>query len=389
MSATAFIRIASLALCLGALVGCADPCAFPVDPERCEAARALRLTPTLPAARGNLYADNDDAARLGFQVFYDARFSADNTLRCATCHEPERDFGDGLSVPAAPASVTRNSPTLFNAARSQWQFWDGRADSLWSQPLIAFEADNEMAYSRLEIAHRLQRSYRAAYEKVFGALPDLADQARFPARGKPGDAAFDAMAPGDKALVNRVVANLGKALEAYMRKIATGPARLDAFLDGDASALDATEQRGLSQFIGSGCTSCHGGPALSDDRFHRVMADNEIGSDDMGRAAGVLALAASEFGLGGEFADDTGTEPLVVEPEPQQGAFKTPSLRNVALSAPYMHDGSRADLDAAIAAHEGTVSPTISAEARAELVRFLGALNGAYPSAPWNNWPEK
>lgn len=307
----------------------------------------MLLPERVPPARGNAVADDERAALLGFHVFFDARFSADNETRCATCHAPEASFSDARPTP----NGVRNAPTIFNAAWSRWFFWDGRADSLWSQPLFAFEG--EMHFPRAQIALRLQKSYAADYAAIFGPLSDDTDL---------------------------VVANLGKALEAYMRKIATGRAAFDRFLLGDDAAMRAEAKRGYDVFLAKGCADCHSGPTLSDERFYRV-----VDGADPGRGAAHAILAASLFVDGGAFSDDDDLPPLDYEPGDDDGAFKTPSLRNVTLTAPYFHDGRFATLDEAIAAH----GEALTAKEREDVGAFLNALVGAYPPPPWNNWPEK
>ena len=239
------------ALLFVALAACSSGAAPPADApcdldpaltsDECAAVHAMALPP-LPPARGNAKGDDIDAAALGFSVFFDARFSKGETVRCATCHVPENHFSDGKPTSTGLSRLVRHSPTLLNAARMRWVFWDGRADSVWSQPLFAFENPIEMDFTRLEIAHAIARLYAQSYEKVFGPLPPLDDAARFPARGKPGDPAWEGMAASDRDAVNLVVANVGKSLEAYVRKLAAGPSAFDRFLAGDATALDADQR---------------------------------------------------------------------------------------------------------------------------------------------------
>src|SRR5262249_4951117 len=134
--------------------------------------------------------------------------------------------------------IARNAPDLINAARyTRSHFWDGKVDTLWSAPLFTFEQGDEMGSSRLHVAHTLAAIYKVRYEKVFGPLPDLSDTKRFPAEGKPGVRQFDAMSEQDKRLVNQVYANVGKALEAYIRKLAAGRSPFDDFMNGAVKAL--------------------------------------------------------------------------------------------------------------------------------------------------------
>ncbi|HEY6877782.1 MAG TPA: cytochrome-c peroxidase, partial [Polyangiales bacterium] len=291
------------ALSLGACGDATDApasCDLPQVPAaHCGAAHALRLPDALPRSRGNDYGDNEQAAHLGLSLFFDPNLG--RGVSCASCHLPELAFADRRPVSTGKQTGNRNSPTTFNAARLSVFFWDGRADSLWSQPLIPIENPAEMASTRLELAQRILLDYRARYEAVFGALPDVA---AWPPVGKPGDAAFDQLSVQTRAEVNRLFSNIGKALDAFMRKSTTGRADLDAFLDGDHGALLEPAQRGLAVFLRGGCADCHGGPMLTDEAFHKVEFPSlPNATPDRGRAGGLEQLRTSEFSLSGPFAD--------------------------------------------------------------------------------------
>lgn len=383
-----------------------------LDAVTCAEVRALALPDALPAARGNAYADDEDAAALGLGVFFDARFSANEEVRCATCHEPEAYFADARPTSdGGLGALHRNSPTTLNAAGQRWSFWDGRADSLWSQPLLAFEANEEMGTTRLEVAHLVRRHYGDLYERVFGPLPELDDAERFPASGKPGDDAWERMSEDDRFAIDRVFANVGKALEAYLRRSTTGRSRVDDFLYGDEDALSQREREGLRVFATSGCLSCHAGPRYSDERFHNLGVPDAEGSPaDEGRAAGARLLAESTFHLGGPHADDppadarTPEELLAEAADPSAlGAFLTPSLRNLVYTAPYGHNGAFETLEDVIEHHLaggadggflGEVDPrlepmTLSDDELDALVEFLVALEGELPPPPWADWPDR
>ena len=134
----------------------------------------------------NRVADNPDAARLGQMFFFDARFSKEDTISCATCHSPFHGFADVEATSLGNGRGTRNAPTLLNVAYNKWQFWDGRAETLWAQALFALEGENEQAGTRLQYAHLIHRHYQVRYEAMFGPLPELEDATRFPLNGKPG-----------------------------------------------------------------------------------------------------------------------------------------------------------------------------------------------------------
>lgn len=383
---------------LVALAACAS-CA-PEDTSflaRCEAELELsesdcaevatwRLPDALPPARGNAYADDERAARLGRAIFFDTGFATVPDVSCATCHQPDLAFQDGVATPEVIAGSpgARNSPTLLNVAWNEgFYLWDGRADSAWSQPLLALENEIEMATTRLAIAHRVHdvASYRTEYEAIFGALPPLDDRARFPDDGKPGDASWESMRAEDRDAIDRVAANVGKALEAYMRRIAAGPSALDRYLDGDRDALSPEARRGLTRFVLGGCVSCHSGPMLTDDSFR----ESSRPTDDRGRAGGIEILLASEFSSLGPYYDlDAGAPlPLPTGPTPDdEHRFRVPSMRNVARTAPYGHDGTRT-------MEEILSAPGILYEPGDEVViaAFLRALDGDPPPAEWTNPP--
>ncbi|MBM4776626.1 MAG: cytochrome-c peroxidase [Archangiaceae bacterium] len=355
--------------------------------RQCESLAALALPPSPPPARGNRVADDERAALFGFELFFDARLSRDGTVRCASCHLPERVFGDGRATSQGLVAVDRNSPSLYGAAWHRWQMWDGRADSLWSQPLLAFENEKEMDFTRLELAHRVKASYRASYEALFGALPALDDGARFPPRGKPGLPQWEAMAEADRTAINLVVANLGKALEAYQRRLAFRAGRFDAAVSG-AQTLTSGEQAGLTLFLSRGCGVCHSGPLFSDDDFHAIGL---VDTPPRARAQGLVTLAASPFNAAGAFFD--GEKEALPAARPQdEGAYRTPTLRNVTRTGPWGHDGRFETVQAAVEAHWALaphVSEPLTTTELEQLVAFLGALDATDPPLPWNGWPDR
>ncbi|HEX3343118.1 MAG TPA: cytochrome c peroxidase, partial [Polyangiaceae bacterium] len=242
---------------------------------------------------------------------------------------------------------TRNSPSLTFAAYTRWAFYDGRADSLWSQALDPTEAPNEYGSSRPFIAHVMQTYYQPQYEAIFGPMPPLDDMTRFPPSGMPGDAAYEAMAPADQQAVTQVFVNMGKAIEAFERTFRGAGATLDAYAGGQLSALTDDQKDGLLAFLQSGCAQCHYGPRLTDDAFHVLRFPSgslELGADP-GRQAGIPLLLASDFDLGSAWSDDSSlARPSAIAGAWTLGAFKTPQLRNVALTAPYGHGGNYANL---------------------------------------------
>jgi cytochrome c peroxidase len=361
------------------------------DGKDCVAVSGLVLPETLPPARGNAVGDSLPAAQLGFQIFFDQRFSTATDERCATCHVPEKSFHDGLQVSLGIDSkpLPRNSPSVFTAAWYPDQFWDGRADSLWSQPLFPLESPVEMASSRLAISHVIadNQIYRDLYAAAFGETPDLSDMKRFPSSGKPGAPEFDDMSAADQDVVNRMFANVGKSLEAYMRKVATGRSALDLYLLGDNTALDSSAREGLATFVSARCIDCHNGPTLSDGKYYDMHVPALEGSEpDHGRAAGLAILKNSIFNAHGPYFD-AGDEPIPALPKARsedEGAFRTPSLRDIAKTAPYGHNGYYPTLQDLLANH----GPTKLTEAQtSSIIVFLLQMTGSYPERPWSNWP--
>jgi cytochrome c peroxidase len=392
-------RSGLLAIALLAVAGFA-PAATPQCPQSmkflksdCARWQSDLLPLTLPAARGNAFADRDDAAALGMRIFYDNRFSLPSSgVACVSCHDPEHSFAETKARSHTIKEVARNALDLIDAAwYTRWHFWDGKVDNLWSAPLFTFEQSDEMGSSRLQVVHVLAAIYQQRYEKIFGALPDMSDPKRFPASGKPGEAAFDGMSAADKRVVDQVYANVGKALEAYIRKLAAGRAPFDDFVAGVAVTLSPAAQRGMVAFTRYECQVCHSGPLFTDERFHRLSGQTaSVIPQDPGRAGGLAFLRAWEFTSASRFADPAEERTAVVESSTSSfGAIRTPSLRNVARTPPYGHDGSFATLEQAIDAHAGVLPrhQAVPATDRADIVEFLRSLSGRPPRRPWNYWP--
>lgn len=373
--------------------------------------------PPLPAPDTDARANDPRAAALGQFLFFDSHFSANGKVSCASCHQPARAFTDGRAMAKGVGLGTRNTPTLLDAAFNHWYFWDGRTDSLWSQALQPLENPREFGSDRLFVVHAVAADpvLRAAYRQVFGPLPPLADSARFPAHARlaaqpnlPAAKAWAAMAPADRAAVDRMFSNLGKAIEAYERKLVSSNAPFDRYVEGlrtgdpaELAAISPAAKRGLKLFVGAAhCDLCHSGPAFSDSQFHNLGLPLLPGETaDPGRAAGIQAVKTDPFDGTGAFSDDpkrAAKERLAFLPPAasQLGAFKTPSLRNVALTAPYMHDGRFATLAQVldfyaqgkaashgrlVGAREATLDliPPLTKGQQANLIAFLKTLTGA------------
>lgn len=322
--------------------------------------REMVLPGAPPPDPTNEYADVPAAAALGKTLFSDTALSPSDQISCATCHDAAKGFSDGLPQAEGVATTDRNSPAIALASHSRWQFWDGRADTLWMQALGPFENAKEYASSRLFVAHEIADRYAAEYGAVFTKypLPDLSDAARFPAAGKPGDASWQAMTTADQDAVTRIYVDVGKAIAAFERTLRVKPNALDRYAAGDTSALDAAQKKGLAAFLRSGCVQCHYGPRLTDDAFHVLRFPTGIigGIADRGRADGAPTLLTAEFTAGTKWSDaPTAAKSLLGLDKPPPttvGAFKTPTLRGLPKSGPYGHGGKFATL-AAVTKHYG------------------------------------
>jgi cytochrome c peroxidase len=298
-----------------------------------------------PPSPSNAVADDPRAAALGETLFEDAALSPAD-VSCATCHDPVRSFTDGRPLGRGVLDVTRHTPTVLGASGARWQFWDGRADTLWAQALGPIENAREMGSTRLFVAHRIATAHRAEYEASFGALPPLEDAARFPPRGLPGDPAWESMAPADREAVTRVFVNVGKAIEAFERTIVPVPGRLEAYAGGDLEALTVAQRDGLHAYFITGCAQCHAGPLLTNGAFFAVDVPGvgEGATGDQGRIDAYSQLRASPFRAHGAYSDDPSVpDPLAgldAFPERTRGAFRTPTLRSIRETAPYGHAGT-------------------------------------------------
>jgi cytochrome c peroxidase len=358
----------------------------------------------LPADPSNRYADDSVAARLGHQLFFDTRLSSTGTVSCASCHMPDENFQDGLALAKGVGRTARRTMPIAGTAHSPWQFWDGRADSQWEQALGPLESPVEHGGDRTQYAKMIAEQYRAIYEQVFGPLPDLAG---LPAHAGPvadssRAAAWRSIAPARQRAISRVYANIGKAIAAYERRIGFAPSRFDRWVDAELAGsthtaetpLSSDEQAGLRIFIGKGnCVSCHNGSLFTDNHFHNtgVALPATALPPDSGRTVGVRQALAAEFSCTGAYSDAKPEECeelrfAVSEGEELVRAFKTPSLRNVAERAPYMHAGQIATLEDVVAhyasapaapfGHSELRKLDLSRKEREQLVAFLRTLSG-------------
>jgi cytochrome c peroxidase len=398
-------------------VDAADPLALTA--EEMTAIGQLSPLPAVPADTTNAYADNAAAARLGQMLFFDKSYAgplavADTgtngglgkvgetgKVSCASCHAPgSESLDDRRSIPNNTSlgtdRGTRNALGIVNSSFYKWTNWGGRFDSQWSLPMAVAENAKIMDSTRLAVAHMLYAKYRTEYDATFepDLEPDLdpaaTNAARFPATGKPGQAAFDNMTAGDKTIINRIYANYGKAIAAYVRTLVSRNAPFDRFVAGERSALSASQIRGLKLFISNGCLGCHSGPNFSDDDFHALAA---APVSDLGRHADITGLLASAANVNSALSDDTNTHKLdgLAQVDGMKGQFRTKSLRNLAGAGPYMHGGTLATLEDVIDFYAqgggdvGTSGVTkdtrmtplvLTAGDKADLVGFLESLSG-------------
>jgi cytochrome c peroxidase len=277
-----------------------------------------------------------ERAALGKRLFFDTVLSHDRSVSCASCHQPERAFTDGRKTAQGITlkAGARNTPTILNRALGVSQFWDGRSQTLEEQALGPIANPDEMGLAVDLALVRLQQdaSYRDAFARAFGGGP--------------------------------TAARLAEALAAYERTVYSVDSPFDRFIAGDESALSASAQRGLAIFGGKAkCGECHVGPNFTDEGFYSL-------------------------GVG----TDGGRERVTTRPQ-DRGAFKTPTLREIARTAPYMHDGSLATLAEVVDYYDRGCVPhpnlpakihelQLTPQEKADLVAFLEALSGKIVDSP-------
>ena len=276
---------------------------------------------------------NTAAVELGHKLFFETRLSADGKISCATCHQPSKGFGDGLKLAQGLNGKTlqRNTPTVINRAFSDLQFWDGRSRTLEEQVLVPLTHPDEMGLS-LEKAEQVLNSipgYVALFRKAFGQSP--------------------------------TAAGISAALATFQRTILSGNSPVDRYEAGDLGALTESELRGRNLFFTKArCVGCHNGSNYTDEQFHHTAFQCKV--SDEGRKT--LTGRESDF-----------------------GKFKTPTLRDVALTAPYLHNGRARTLEEVIDIYNvGGLTLTnrdpeikalgLSVQEKSDLAAFLRALTG-------------
>ncbi len=360
----------------------------------------------------NAVANDPRAATLGHQLFFDKNLSDDGSVSCATCHDPEIAFADNNELAEGRGKAPRNTPSIIGVAFNRFQFWDGRADSLWSQALGPMESTVEHGTNRMYIARQIFKNYRNKYEALFGKMADLNDENRFPSLNQSLEnsavrLAWDNMRPNDQQIVLRIFTNVGKSIAAYERLLRPAIAPFDQFADSlletsdvnrlnsilettdtnGLNAITANAQAGLKLFIGkANCVACHSSALFNDTNFYNTgipTSQNSVEADP-GRSRGLNQLERSGFSCFSVFSDAinqcdatrnalglaanalplatngsentalTQSQSVSSSNSPDDvvevsavgmrysewlGAFKTPSLRNAAQTAPYMYAG--------------------------------------------------
>lgn len=274
---------------------------------------------------------------LGKQLFFDGRLSADNKVSCATCHDPAKGFsnGDPFATGVEGKVGGRNSPTVINSAYQTFQFWDGRSHSLEDQALGPVQNPIEMKMTLEEVVSKLNavEGYKKQFQQVFGT--DVTEK------------------------------GMAMAIAAYERTVLSGDAPYDKFKAGDKAALSEPAQRGMKLFFGkANCSACHSGPNFTDNAFHNIG----VPGTDPGREA-----ISKQLG--------------------DRGAFKTPTLREIARTAPYMHNGGQKTLEEVVAHYNKGGTPheqldeeifplKLTTEEMADLVAFMkeGLASASYPA---------
>lgn len=272
-----------------------------------------------------------EKVELGKQLFFDPRLSRDDTVSCATCHDPDKGWSNGEAFATGIREQVggRSSPTIINSAYQYFHFWDGRAKGLEEQALGPIQNPIEMDMTLEEVVEKIGNipGYQEQFQNVFGS--EVTAEA------------------------------LGKAIAAFERTILSGDAPYDRFVAGDKSALSEAAQRGYEIFFNRArCSSCHAPPNFSDRGFHNIGIGIDDDEPDVGRFA--------ETDLLGD-----------------RGSFKTPTLREIQRTGPYMHDGRLKTLADVVDYYNkgGTPNPQLDEEIfplqltdeqKADLVAFLG-----------------
>ena len=348
----------------------------------------VELPPALQIGKSQVYIPADNPLtrakiELGRQLFFDKRFSKNSEVSCADCHHPNFGYAKDTQFGVGVGGQTgnRNSPVAYNRILSKEQFWDGRADSLEAQAIGPIANPIEMTFTH-ELAVKLvseNKVYRKQFDKVFGRAPTIDDIGRAIASFErvlvTGDSPYDANEPLIK--LKEVFADDLEDLDALKEddpELFAKYTKLKAAADANPMSESAIRGRKFFFSAAANCAACHVGANFTDEKYHNLGVGMMAEKPDLGRETTT-----------GNQAD--------------RGAFKTPTLRNVAISAPYMHDGSQKTLEEVVDwyAKGGHPNPNLSdkikkfdatAQDKADLVEFMKALTGTLPKVETGRLPE-
>ena len=349
----------------------------------------------------NRYSGQEAAVEFGKRLFFEKRLSSSGDISCATCHQPEHGWANGISMESPAAAVGRHTPSLWNVGFNRWFNWDGRVDSLWGQALGPIEAPKEMANDRVNVVRLLMQDevLRRAYEGVFGAIPEGLDPATLPSAAVPGPRnsdnplhmAWTRLSATRQTAINRVFSNLGKAIAAFEATIISSDSAFDRFVEGlreqdktRLAELSDSAKRGLKLFVGEAqCVACHSGPTFSDLEFHNVFlpSTREAADDDRGRYSGIPKVKKFAFNSKSPFNDAAPGEytewvTYVRRTVENRRQFKTPTLRNVKRTGPYMHTGEFETLTETVD-HCGSMDESIEEGEHREVIPSSAELTDA------------
>jgi cytochrome c peroxidase len=320
-----------------------------------------------PRDASNQFENLPEAVEFGRSLFFEKQLSGNDDVSCSSCHNPEKKFSDDQKLSEGMGLATRHTPSIIGAAYSPYQFWDGRADSLWSQALGPLENPMEHGIDRMQLVRTVKRLYPKEYERLFASSPDFTNPERFPIHASPigndqARANWQKMTSQDQEAVNRAFSNIGKTFAAFVRSIKPQVTPFDLYAEalstGKNPEIRPTEDEiaGLRLFIGkANCVVCHRSPLFSDQQFHNTgIPQNPNDLPDLGRYDGLKQVLQNEFNCRSVYSDSPTDQCLALaqaeldilesDATPSKdnknvAAFKTPSLRNVMLTMPLMHNG--------------------------------------------------
>ena len=378
--------------------------------------------PSPPNKLSNAYGDNPTAILLGEKLFFHKGIAGQGTkLSCSSCHDPNLGWADNKQYAIGEGPGLFNTPTIRNTGFQNFYFWDGRADSLWAQAAHPIESEIELngsRYGMLKTIANDKEMYRL-WKKLWGDLPNVVSSNSKPLHAAPKGQykkEWEKFSVEEQKEINEAFVKALKAIAAFERTIVSSSSNFDIFVTGlrekneqKISKLSPQAQRGMKLFIGeANCISCHFGPLLSDGQFHNLGFKPLNGQEPlMGRPDGIEALRIDPFNGRGIFSDDSSWQAnaqllYMVSNEHTVGALKTPSLRDVSTTPPYMHDGRFQTLEEVINFYdklpeepllghrEETLKPLrLSATERAELIAFLKSLTSVQITTNKNHSEKK